>query len=179
MTLDGEGYRDLATLGFEWRYALQPTQGLVGSVQYGAIRYDEDEFRDVDLAVLGVNWDYRKNAWQVVSGLFYGLESAKEDQGEHFGRSYAGARFSVKYTLSKQHHLNGAFSYQGIEYDEEHPAFAQVRDDTSYQGSFSWGWRFNDRLDLTLRAEYIDNDSNLTLYQYQRWLSSVGVQFKF
>ncbi|MFO7602990.1 MAG: tetratricopeptide repeat protein, partial [Gammaproteobacteria bacterium] len=70
--LDGDDYRQYASLGMEWTPSPSPASQWSHFLQYGAIRYTEQAPRDVNLAIIGSSYQHvtnRGNLYQLA--LFF------------------------------------------------------------------------------------------------------------
>jgi long-subunit fatty acid transport protein len=57
--------------------------------------------------------------------------------------------------------------------------FLKGRKDTQYDASLGLRYRFTDAISVRPRVTYTRNDSNIGLYDYDRWTASVGARLSF
>jgi len=70
----------------------------------------------------------------------------------------------------------------GLEYrnhDSADPLFLKGREDVRADASIGLRVPLTERLSLRPRVTYTRNESNLTLYDYDRWTASAGLRFEF
>lgn len=183
LRLDGEEFRNLLFIGGEWERELRGRNRLTVFGQVGAIRYPEQEFRDVDLGLLGIAWVYRfaRANRQIWLGIYYGDEGAVEDSdaAKANGRDYIGLYGGLQWSVTPRHLFYINASVQDIEHKDPQPIFNEIREDTFYRLAVGWNWRWRPKWSINIEAKYDNNDSNLELFTYDRTQVYTGVRFDF
>ena len=75
--------------------------------------------------------------------------------------------------------VTGKINYIRSDYEDIHPLFEAIRDDTLWSAELSYQQLFADRWRWLLKANYLDNKSNFVLYQYDRTVVSSAVRYDF
>lgn len=179
--VDGRGFRRLLSASAEWSHTRQRGNQIALFAQLGVLRFPEQETRDARLALLGGGWSLALPGDAVVlsASLYYGVENAVEDAGEHNGRNYLGTRLGAQWTPAPSHILYGALGAQAVRHADEHPVFADTREDGLTQAFLGWAWQAHRRVTLKTDLEYHRNASNLALYDYDRAVFRVGARWAF
>jgi hypothetical protein len=97
------------------------------------------------------------------------LYTADEDPqastgGDHNGRAFSGAAYSLLYRLNGQHTPYLRASY---------------RNDKTKSVTLGWFWQVARNFMLTGEAAYTDNSSNITLFDYSRFRLQAGLRYHF
>lgn len=183
LDLDGEEFRRLFITGIEWERPFTRMDRLAVFGQLGPIEYPDQEFRDVDLTLVGTAWTHNfGHANRLITlGIYVGDEDAKGDEpiAAQWGRDYVGiyGRFAWNVTPRQAYYVSGGF--QTIEHDAPDPVFAEVREDDLAEFTVGWRWQWRPKWTINVELSYYDNDSNLELYSYDRTLFYGGVRFGF
>ena len=74
--------------------------------------------------------------------------------------------------------ISGA-SVEHRNYDALDPLFLTGRRDKQYDVSLGVRYRFTETISIRPRITYTHNDSNLALYDYDRWTASIGARLSF
>lgn len=183
LNLDGEDFRQLFITGIEWERPLTRMDRLAVFGQLGSIEYPDEDFRDVDLVLLGTAWTHNfGQANRLISlGIYFGDEKAGSDDPdvfrEHWGRDYTGVygRFNWNFTPRQTFYLSASF--QTIEHDAPDPVFGDVRDEDLAQITAGWRWQWQPKWTINVELSHYNNDSNLELYSYERTQLHGGVRF--
>jgi len=59
------------------------------------------------------------------------------------------------------------------------PIFNRKREDTLFSASAGWLWQINRNLNFSTDLSFIDNDSNLDLFAYDRLKYQAGLRYQF
>ena len=179
LSLDGEHYRNLASVGAEWSRALgaRTEIGLLG--QLASVRYPDLPEYDVDGLNLGLMLSYRTagGGLQLSGGVFAGSEEASDPDGEHNGRDFFGARVNAAWGFAAGHTLEASGAWQDVSYAAVQPMFGITRDDEVLQAELAWSWRPSARWQWRTAALYYDSSSSISLYDYDRLQLITGVRY--
>lgn len=185
LNLDGENFRNLLISGVEWERPIKGPNWVAVFGQLGRVEYPDQDFRDVDLALVGGAWTHRfgRANRQVKIGVYVGDEDADDDEPgvfkKHNGRDYVGVFGDFQWNLAPRHAFFVSGQYQSSEYDAEHPVFGEVRDDDFLQLATGWNWRWRPKWTINIQLNYSDNDSNIELFSYDRTELYAGLRFTF
>ncbi len=140
------------------------TLGLRG----GAIRYDESiEVLDVDRVLYTLGASYRISALSALSLEAVGGQDSEKQVGSPYGNSKAGGRISLTAPLGNSY-LFASFGSLSTDFDGLF--FGLPRKDTQLTSVLQIEFRdlFTEGLSLIPRVRYVDNDSDVALYKYDR-----------
>ncbi|GBC60107.1 hypothetical protein DENIS_1052 [Desulfonema ishimotonii] len=120
-------------------------------------------------------WLFRENAFLNLRYEFTdeGADGANWDNQSH--RISASATIPVIDKLNLQ--LNGDTRLQN--FDNKHTTLGKTRRDKIYQLSSGLNWEFLNNTLLVLQYNYTRADSNLSVYDYDRHIYSLGIEMKF
>ncbi|MDH3671284.1 MAG: tetratricopeptide repeat protein [Gammaproteobacteria bacterium] len=185
LKLDGRDFRQYLISGLEWERPIRGANSIAVFGQLGTIQYDEQDFRDVDLTLIGGSWNHRfeQTNRRVRFGVYLGDEAADNDEPfvfkEHNGRDYFGLYGDFQWNMTPRTAFLVGGNLQSIEHDAQHPVFGQVRDDDFFQLSAEWTWQWRPKWTINIELSYYKNDSNLELFSYDRTQLHGGVRFGF
>lgn len=151
---------------------------VTASLRYGALHYNDSiEILDVDrlLYRLGL-------AYNFASGARAGLEAVGGEDDERlanspYGNSKSGGRAYLSLPVSDNAWLFVSGGAMDIDYDGLF--FGAVRDDTQTHASLSVEFRdvWTEGLAITPNVRFVDNDSDISLYNYDR--TEFGIQVRW
>ncbi len=182
LKVDGEHFRSTTSLGFEWSMTPGKEAQFVLFNQWAQQRHIETEkVRDVNLDLFGFA------ATREISSLdlslnfsaYFAGELSTQPGGDHFSRGYNGMSFTTSWKPYPDHEFQLGLSAQKVEHDVIHPAFSVIREDDYGQLSLDWNWRIDPRWRLSIGTSYIKNDSNITIYTYERSQLFTGLRCSF
>ncbi len=174
-------FRRLFTLGAEWSRDLNPHNQLQGFGQFGTLRYPDDSIQDVNIVLAGGGWNHRYTHIPLLASVasYLGDESAQESGGDLNGRFYYGLRLGMQWNGIPAQTPYASLVWQHSLYDAANQVFLRTRDDSFIELRLGWTWQPKARWTLTAEASAIDNQSNISLYEYTRNQISVGVRYQF
>jgi hypothetical protein len=172
--LDGDGYQ--SSVGAVGRYTKRLSDGaaLSLSAQYYRLNYDNQPLRDADrfagsvvytgrtimpVPVVGA----RTRAAPVPTIQLHLLQRPGRRGDARFAPRRGAAGASVEYR----------------DHDGADPLFLAGREDVRLDLSLGLRVAVVDRLSVRPRLTYTRNESNLALYDYDRWTAGVGLRFEF
>ncbi|NOX96662.1 MAG: tetratricopeptide repeat protein [Nitrospirae bacterium] len=137
-----------------------------------------DENRDSDNFVVGGGWFRFFNRNKGFFGLRYELN--KEDTDGNNWR-YIGNKgtISLLVPFKEKFRLNVSSSAFIQDFQETHTIFNKKRKDKIYTISTLLAYKLRKDLELQLQYIHIRDDSNLIIYDYERNIYSLGVEYKF
>ena len=148
------------------------------ALRAGALRYDEAiDVLDVNriLYTLGVAYRFQSRGRFVVEAIG-GSDSERQD-GSPYGNSKLGARISVNTAVGESTYLFASLGSLTSDYDGLF--FGTSRKDTQLSSVLQFEFRdvLTDGLTIAPRLRYIDNDSDVSLYDWDR--TEVGVLIRW
>jgi tetratricopeptide (TPR) repeat protein len=135
----------------------------------GALRYDESiEVLDVDRLLYTVGLAYRIQSRGRVSLEVIGGSDSERQSGSPYGNSKSGARLSVRTAIGGTNYLFASVGSLTSDYDGLF--FGSPREDTQTTSVLQFEFRdvWTDGLSLVPRLRYVDNDSDVSLYDWDR-----------
>ena len=66
-----------------------------------------------------------------------------------------------------------------MEYGKIHPVFSALRKDTNAAAALGWEYKWNPVTYLKLEAEYLQNSSNIEVYDYDRVSAFISLRYDF
>ncbi|HNP34292.1 MAG TPA: tetratricopeptide repeat protein [Woeseiaceae bacterium] len=182
----GDGYYGLLDGDFNESYAgadlmagnsITDRWDLLLGLRYGAVRHDDSiEVLDVDRLLYTVSARYRISPLAGVALEVLGGEDSARQVGSPYGNSKAGLSISVNAPIGT------AFLFASVgtlHTDFDGDFFGEPRNDEQLSAIAQLEFRdiFADGLSLMPRLRYINNDSDVSLYEYDR--TEIGVQLQW
>ncbi len=168
-TRDGEPnstYGGLDAL-FGWR--LSTAWDLIAGLRGGALRYDDSiEVLDVNRLLYSAGVTYRFSPLGSVALEAVGGSDAEQQTGSPYGNSKSGGRIALTLPVGQSNLLYASVGSLTSDYDGLF--FGTTRKDTQLTSMVQIEFRdvFTTGLSLIPRIRYIDNDSDVSLYDYDR-----------
>ena len=159
--------------------ALAP--GWIGSLTAAAtaLRYQGDSLRDTN-QFLGSAALLRSRGAVTQSLSLYGAHEPSEagGRGKHNGRDFFGAFYGVQFDAGDW----GPYLRAGVQrskYEDTHPVFAETRKDRTLTATAGTTLKLRESLQFHAEVGYTDVDSNLPVFDYNRWLLEIGLRQAF
>ena len=187
--LDGNDYRDMAGLNLEWHYAMSQKARLGTTLQYLALDYPDLQYRNSTLTTLGLSYNYSfagKRNPTLFTNLNIGAESADDGSSANalsdVERDILGLRIGGIISLTAKLGLQMSVGYQTSDYAgaQTFPLYADIiREDELTTADINLLWLFSKHWRLDTKVSYMDNSSNVELYNYDRNIVSLNVNYSF
>ncbi len=185
--LDQNSFQDSLALTSSWQR--DAGQGWFQSVSatYSQIRFDTGSggptaaLRDIDQILLTGGLTKVAGLFTHSINLYHAIEDPENPNGgEHNGRSFSGAAYSLLYRLNSEHTPYLRASVQDVDHDSEHPVFFRtVRGDETRSFTAGWLWQLRQQISVTAEASYTDNTSNIVLFDFSRFRYQAGLRLNF
>ena len=179
--LDNVEYRNTVGLNTEWRHWVNRHNQLIFFGQYNQIRYPDLKVNDVDQLLGGISWLHGltspHKAIAYVSA-YAGNEEEKEaraDGGQILGGLRLGGQVTLRESLAAFASVGGQYG----DYDETNAAFLEVREDLQFDARVGLSWQPKENWTLRPQIAYIENDSNIAIYEYERTVWSLTLRRTF
>ncbi|MEM7281895.1 MAG: OmpA family protein [Pseudomonadota bacterium] len=156
-----------------WSFNLTSQFSLGGFGRFGLVRFgDDQEVRDVDQYVAGATLNYRfpSRLKANVSGvLLYGNDQATQE-GSRYDRDFYGFRMGggLQFTPKVRAEAYGSLlqsDFDAVFFPEQ---FSSPREDTLVQFGTRVSWRLNDHWTLDHLWRYQENDTDVSVFDYDR-----------
>lgn len=184
MWLDAEPYRNTVSLSAEAVFA-DAAQGYSASALLQAARLDHaasaDTVRDANLLTLGVSAQKTyKHAWKPTAGvqLSYSEESNAHARDD-LSRDLTGLRLFAAVLPAERWRVSAGLGLQHSRYGAADVLFGSTRADDLASVNLDIDYALRQNWLLRLGAAYTHNDSNQSLYDYQRAVFSVKTRYVF
>jgi outer membrane protein len=180
--LDDVKTRDSAGATLEYRYLAtrqdQLTLGLTGS--RNKFLTDSLQTEDYDLYQGTVGWLHGAADGRGAAGLSLIAGTENESRGRSDGdKTFAGVRVTLQRSLTDR---LGAFALAGAQkgrFSKVNPLFGVEREDTLYDVVVGASWSITKGWSVRGQVLYLENDSNLPLFEYDRTDVSLNVRVDF
>jgi hypothetical protein len=187
VSLDGDGFQDVVALNSSWQHAGANGWYQTVAASYSQIAYDtgsgraRNDLRDVDQVLLRGGLTKIAGAFTHSLNLYYADEKPDNPNGgAHNGRDFSGAAYSMLYSMTPQHTPYLRVSLQDVKHDSEHPVFFNTtRSDNNESITAGWLWQLGRKFVLTGDVSYIDNASNIELFDFSRFRYQAGFRYRF
>lgn len=178
--LDYENFQNGVGVTVGWRRDLGDGWqiGLDGAATM--LRYPELEPRNAEQYLLSGRVGRQVGATNHAVALFAAVEpNAEGGAAEHNGRSFWGANYSMQWRASSRWLPFASLTWQGTDYDDNHPVFGVVRSDDllSVQGGVVIA--LTRALQARLQGSTILNDSNINVFEYDRTQFEAQLRYDF
>jgi tetratricopeptide (TPR) repeat protein len=177
-TRDGDPNENYLGLDALFGHRITDRWDLTFAVRGGALRYDDAiETLDVDRILYSGGLVYRFGTPGNIGLELIGGNDAEKQAGSPYGNSKLGGRVTLYLPVSARGTLFASTGSLTSDYDGLF--FGTAREDTQVSALLQITWQDVgvEGLSLSPRIRYIDNDSNLSLYDYDR--TEVGLQLRW
>lgn len=111
--------------------------------------------------------------------LRYAKENAEQSENDFSSRDFWGVGYRLKQSINAFWNYNASIDYLTGEYNAPDKAFNTIRDDNFIRAEFELGYQYNTQWRLFSKISYLNNSSNLLLYEFSRYKFWVGGQYDF
>jgi hypothetical protein len=182
LTLANSKYRDATGASAEWNYQLDERQAIVASVQYAQLRYPgANSARDADFT--GLTLGYRRVFNYAMEPIFSAsLNAGREDSTENrddLVRDLWGGRVSVSFTPAAKWGASIGATYQRSDYRAPDIFLGTTREDEYYSIDAGVTYLYSRNLSFRAEATFIQNRSNIELYDFPRELFLLKARYEF
>lgn len=111
--------------------------------------------------------------------LRWGQENNDQRRTDFNSRDYAGLGYRWQQILGDNWMSSLSLDYLSGDYDEAHPLFGEIRDDSYRRAELELSYQFNMNWRAGVTLSHLRNDSNISIYQYRRTRGGIGVRYAF
>lgn len=183
--LGGDDYRNLLALSGEWEHAWTPRALSTLFVQYADLEYPDNSVRDVDQLSVGVGGVKSLDGpWnpKLFGSLYGGRERAAQDGADASilnDRDLGGLRLGMEWIPEARWSMDVVAQVQRSWYREEDVAFRKRRQDDWMSFAAGVTWRPQSHWQLRAELGYSENDSNISINDYDRLRSGLTLRYEF
>ncbi len=180
--IDGSLNRELSGLALQWDHTLNARNQLSFFAQQAALRHPYQKVRDVDQLALGATWAHAFDA--PGKPLFYvggysGADSERDSAHPEYGQKFWGLRLGADYSLNQKLGINGVATWHDGKRDSDDPLFLVRRHDQMLDLSVGLHYRFTPVLSIRPQLRYTRNDSNISVYDFERSQFQIALRYEF
>lgn len=185
--LDGESYRTLAGINFDWQYTLSQQSSLTSALQYTQLDYTDQPIKNSSLSTLGVSFLQSFSAY--LQPVFFATVSLSAESADDSDsptaladteRDITNIRTGVMLNFTNTLAFEAGIGLQQSQYEGNSiikPGTTREDDYSSANLGLLWAfarkWRFDSRFN------YTKNDSTLDLYDYERNVFKMTLNYTF
>ncbi|MBI2314046.1 MAG: outer membrane beta-barrel protein [Betaproteobacteria bacterium] len=182
LEVENDRFRNVTGVSGEIHHQYDELQTLSGFVQLAELDYvGTNRVRDSRFYALGAG--YRKAfvaPYQplLTLNLTYGREDNIRNRPD-LGREFYGLRAAVAATPAPKWALSVGATVQESRYDGIDPLLLTLREDLYYAADVTASYAFTRNVSVRGEYQYVKNDSNLALFEYDRNLFAVKLRYEF
>ena len=181
--LDGDSFRQSAGADVEYRRTFaERVQGTVTGA-FTAFRHLPDEARGEDFDLTSVNTSISRlfgAAGEHLASISfdYGHENDLHVRADG-DRDYYGGRMSGQYRVAAKVNVYAAVGYQQSDYDTRSDIFLVTREESQWNSAAGLNFTITPNFTIRPGITWLDQRSNIPLYDYSRWTASVSFHVDF
>lgn len=180
--VDGETNRELGSLSLQWNHTLDARNQLSAFLRHAAIRYPDQKSRDVDQNSLGATWSHAFDAPGkplFYAGGYIGTDREQDSAHPEYGQKFYGVRVGGDYSLHEKLGLTGLLVWHDGKRDSNDPFFLKRRHDQILDLTLGLHYRFSDHISIQPQLHHTRNDSNISVYDYDRNQFQIALRYDF
>jgi outer membrane protein len=179
--LAGDPNRDSYGASGQWAYTVHPQ--LQVSV-FGALTLNRYvpvaiQSNDSNLTLAGISWLYAVDpeARTLISTTaFSGVDSDHRIRTDG-SKDFRGVRIAAQHKVRDDIAVYGSLGVQAGDYDKLNVAFSKKREDQQFDATLGVSWSVNDSWSVRPQVSSSKNNSNISIYEYERREASVTVRW--
>lgn len=174
-TVDRDSYRNAYGGLAQIRHLLSDVSQLATYFQYLRLQYPGQSIRNANRYTVGgavsgiLGGSYSPSAF---IGGFGGIEDPDDDNVDWLEYRFVGLRLGGQMQVRPDVTLFGFANFEYRNYAAPDPLFNIRRRDSQYGVRFGGDYLFGGNWTLTPAVDYIVNESNIAIHQYNRWIVS-------
>ena len=180
--LDNAANRNTLGLGADLRYQLNPANFANVFGQYTSHRFQTQELsvNNFDQMLIGAGWQrlFGEGRSALSVTLFAGRENAVSGRADG-DKDILGLRLGGQLNLREGFDAFASAGWQHGDYKLQNVAFQATRDDKLVDAVAGLIWRLSKAWSVRPQVLYIQNDSNIPIYAYNRTDYSVTLRYDF
>ena len=179
LLLDSAMYRN--QYGLESSFIFPFSKSINFSLQIGlgnSVYASLDELDSRDL-FFGLGAQYSQGEfWHQIQANVSKIDATSQNSDYNAYDLYL-LQYQTSYFVSQYHQLNFLVQYQDYNYEDMHPFWLEIRDESLYRGSISWRYYLENNWTWQLSFKHAQKESNLPIYEYDRNEFSLGLMKQF
>ena len=176
-----DGFRNALGFSGQWQHNIDARNQLSAFVQYADLSFPDQSLRDADRWVEGVAYAHAWRDGLVGYASAYLLQENLHNKqtAPWLGLDGYGLRVGAQQRLSENMTVYGSLAYESRRHDATDPSFLRTRKDDQIIAGLSLSYQLKKDLRLTGQYTYIDQRSNIEVYEYDRNIVSVTLRQDF
>lgn len=176
----GDAFRSAFGALAGWTRRTSGGTDLSANLQYSYLDFPDNRSRDAHRIAAGFSAGRPVgDASYAFGGVYAGREEATDSRFDRLSQLFFGARAGVDIEVSPRLTLSGAFLAERQTFDEEEPLFQDERRTWRFDLRLGGRYRLTDELSLVTGGGYTHADSNIVLFDYDRFTAWMGLEFGF
>lgn len=181
-SVNANTFREAIGLSGQWQRDLDDHNQISAYVQGSELEYPDSSVRDARRYVVGGGWGHSfdgDKAKVIYLSAYGGTERTDDSNFDFLSNRLYGIRALGQMAINYKLIAFAGLSYEHRKYDEQDPAFLITRKDDQYD--FNIGLRYLPGNNFTIKPQfsYIDNRSNNSLYEFDRYILSINIRKDF
>lgn len=181
-SLNANTFREAMGLNGQWQRNVDDHNQVSVFAQGSELEYPDNSVRDARRYVVGGGWGHSfdgDKAKVLYLSAYGGTESTDDSSYDFLSNRLYGVRAFGQMAINYKLVAYTGLSYEHRQYDERDPTFLITRRDNQYD--FNIGLRYLPGNNFTIKPQlsYIDNHSNNSLYEFDRYVLSINVRKDF
>lgn len=181
-SVNANTFREAIGLSGQWQRDVDDHNQISAYVQGSELEYPDSSVRDARRYVVGGGWGHSfdgDKAKVVYLSAYGGTERTDDSSFDFLSNRLYGLRALGQMAINYKLIAFAGLSYEHRKYDEQDPAFLITRRDNQYD--FNVGLRYLPGNNFTIKPQftYIDNRSNNSLFEFDRYILSINVRKDF
>lgn len=173
--LGDHSYRQAYGAIGQYTHALSGGRALSASAQFFRFHYDNQPLLDANRYAVGLSYAERRF---VLSGSV-GREKTLRTAGDNQSNLFGDLNLAAELPLAPRWSFVGGLAAGARRYEASDPLFLVKRHDERFEVSAGIKLAVADHLSLRPRVSYARNFSNIAIYDFERWTTSVGARLEF
>lgn len=180
--VDAESLRHVYGGFGQWSYALDQRSRLSVALQASQIDYPDLPNRDATRWVGSTSYLRvlpGKYEPLVYAGAYGGFEDENRNAFQQFGHDLYGGRAGGSLAVFPRTRMFASVSFEQRDYHGDDPIFLRTRDDTQFTVTGGFEIKLANQWFLRPNVNYISNDSNIPINDYDRVIAGFDVSLRF
>jgi tetratricopeptide (TPR) repeat protein len=163
-------YRDAVGGTLQWAHDFNARNQISAYVQYASLSYPQQSPRDANRYIGGVGYAhaFRGGDPIIYVGAYSGLEETKESRFDYLGHRPLGLRVGGQKTITDDWLAFISLSAEWRRYRGIDPSFQVTRDDKQYSAAVGLTWALANAWKFSPQISYINNNSNISINEFDR-----------
>jgi len=176
-----DGFRNALGFSGQWQHNIDARNQFSAFVQYADLSYPDQSVRDADRWVEGVGYAHAWRDGLIAYASAYLLQENLQNKqtAPWLGLDGYGLRVGAQQRLSENLTLYGSLAYESRRHDAADPSFLRTRKDEQIIAGLNLSYQLRKDLRVTGQYTYIDQASNIDIYEYDRNIVSVTLRQDF